>query len=101
MATVLLLRHGRTTSNADGTLAGRTAVSLDETGQNQARAAGARLGDLPLRAVVSSPLPRCQQAVALALPATPPVLDEGLIECGYGDWEGQSLKTLAKHPSWP
>ena len=28
MATVLLLRHGRTTSNADGTLAGRTAVSL-------------------------------------------------------------------------
>jgi probable phosphomutase (TIGR03848 family) len=100
LATVLLLRHGRTTSNAAGTLAGRSAVGLDETGQNQARAAGDRLRDLPLRAVVSSPLLRCRQTVELALPAATPVLDEGLIECGYGDWEGQSLKKLAKDPLW-
>ena len=57
MAVVLLLRHGRTTSNADGTLAGRTPVSLDDTGVAQARTVGERLSGLPLSAVVSSPLP--------------------------------------------
>ena len=52
MATVLLLRHGRTTSNAGGVLAGRQAVDLDETGTNQAKRAGERLASLPLKAVI-------------------------------------------------
>ncbi len=30
-----------------------------------------------------------------------PVLDDGLIECGYGEWEGRPLKELAKEPLWP
>ena len=100
MATVLLLRHGRTTSNAAGTLAGRSPVELDETGANQARALGERLAGLPLTTVVSSPLHRCLQTLALALPGVEPVLEPGLVECGYGDWEGQPLKTLAKDPLW-
>jgi probable phosphomutase (TIGR03848 family) len=101
VATVLLLRHGRTASNADGTLAGRLAVALDEAGVAQARAAGERLSGLPLRAVVSSPLVRCRQTVELALPAAPEVLiEEGLAEVGYGDWEGQPLKRLARQPLW-
>src|SRR5262245_60058800 len=100
MATLLLLRHGRTTSNADGVLAGRTAVGLDETGQAQARAVGERLRDVPLAQVVSSPLNRCRQTVELALPDAEPVLEDGLTECGYGDWEGQQLKKLAKEPLW-
>jgi probable phosphomutase (TIGR03848 family) len=100
MPTLLLLRHGRTTSNAEGVLAGRTAVGLDETGQAQARALGERLRDVPLAQVVSSPLARCRQTVELALPEAQPVLEEGLTECGYGDWEGQTLKKLAKEPLW-
>ncbi|MCB0895257.1 MAG: histidine phosphatase family protein, partial [Nocardioidaceae bacterium] len=37
MATVILVRHGRTTANASGTLAGRLpGVRLDETGVAQA-----------------------------------------------------------------
>ena len=100
MATVLLLRHGRTTSNADGSLAGRSAVALDDAGVAQALAIGERLSGLPLRTVVSSPLPRCLQTVELALPAHPPVVDAGLVECGYGAWEGQPLKRLAKEPLW-
>jgi len=93
--TVLLLRHGRTTSNADGTLAGRTAVELDEAGQAQARAAGERLRGVPLRLVASSPLLRCRQTLDLALPGADVVIAEGLTECGYGEWEGASLKKLA------
>jgi probable phosphomutase (TIGR03848 family) len=100
MPTLLLLRHGRTTSNAEGVLAGRTAVGLDEAGQAQARAVGERLRDVPLAQVVSSPLFRCRQTLQLALPEAAPVLEEGLTECGYGDWEGQTLKKLAKEPLW-
>lgn len=100
MATVLLLRHGRTTSNASGTLAGRTAVELDDVGIAQATAAADRLKGVPLKAVVSSPLIRCRQTLGLALPSVAPQLDERLTECGYGDWEGKELKHLAKDPLW-
>lgn len=101
MATLLLLRHGRTTANAAGGLAGRQPVELDETGQAQAAAVGERLRALPLAAVVTSPLIRCRQTLELALPGTSPTVEDGLIECGYGDWEGQPLKKLAKDPLWP
>jgi probable phosphomutase (TIGR03848 family) len=102
MATVLLLRHGRTTTNAGGTLAGHQPIEVDEVGRAQSEAVGRRLAaaTLPLAAVVTSPLPRCRQSVALALPGVEPALDERLIECGYGDWTGQPLKKLAKHPLW-
>jgi broad specificity phosphatase PhoE len=95
VATVLLLRHGRTTANASGGLAGRQPVELDDTGRTQAGRAGERLRALPLAAVVSSPLIRCRQTLELALPDAKPVEDDGLVECGYGDWEGQPLKKLA------
>ncbi|MFI6820960.1 histidine phosphatase family protein [Micromonospora sp. NPDC050187] len=101
VATLLLLRHGRTTANADGGLAGRQPVELDETGRSQARAVGERLRALPLAAVVTSPLVRCRQTLDLALPGVAPVVEDGLIECGYGEWEGQPLKKLAKDPLWP
>ncbi|MCZ7422496.1 MULTISPECIES: histidine phosphatase family protein [unclassified Micromonospora] len=101
VATLLLLRHGRTTANADGGLAGRQPVELDETGRAQATAVGERLRQVPLTAVVTSPLIRCRQTLELALPEASPVVDDGLIECGYGSWEGQPLKKLAKEPLWP
>jgi probable phosphomutase (TIGR03848 family) len=101
VATVLLLRHGRTTANASGELAGRRPVELDDTGRVQAGRAGERLRELPIAAVVTSPLIRCRQTVELALPGLTPVVDDGLTECGYGDWEGRPLKELAKDPLWP
>ncbi|MEU8301376.1 histidine phosphatase family protein [Micromonospora sp. NPDC048909] len=101
VATLLLLRHGRTTANADGGLAGRQPVELDETGRAQAAAVGARLRGVPLAAVVSSPLIRCRQTLELALPEATPAVEDGLIECDYGSWEGQPLKKLAKEPLWP
>jgi probable phosphomutase (TIGR03848 family) len=100
VATLLLLRHGRTTANADGGLAGRQPVELDDTGRAQASAVGERLSGLPLAAVVTSPLIRCRQTLELALPQAVPVVEDGLIECGYGTWEGQPLKKLAKEPLW-
>jgi len=100
VATVLLLRHGRTTANASGELAGRRPVDLDDAGVSQAERAGERLRQIPLKTVVSSPLLRCRRTVELALPDAEIVEDDGLTECGYGDWEGKQLKDLAKEPLW-
>ncbi len=109
MATLLLVRHGRTTANASGVLAGWTpGIGLDDVGRAQATALGARLGLLPLAAVVTSPLQRCHETLAAALAARPPkapsppdpVDDADLGECGYGDWTGRPLAELAKLPLW-
>ena len=105
MATVILVRHGRTTANTSGVLAGRTAgVRLDDLGEQQAATAGDRLAGLPLRAVVTSPLERCRQTAAHVArkQATPLKVarEKGLSEVDYGEWTGQALKDLAKEPLW-
>jgi probable phosphomutase (TIGR03848 family) len=105
MATVIMVRHGRTTANASGVLAGRAAgVSLDDVGRTQAQAAAERLAVVPLVEVVSSPLERCKQtaaAIATAQDGTPRRSTErGITECDYGEWQGQSLRTLVKDPLW-
>jgi probable phosphomutase (TIGR03848 family) len=102
VATLILLRHGRTTSNAGGTLAGHQPTELDESGRAQALAVGQRLSaaKVPLAAVVTSPLIRCRQTVELALPDVVPEVEPRLVECGYGDWEGEPLRKLARQPLW-
>ncbi len=105
MATVILARHGRTTANASGVLAGRSkGVHLDALGVEQAEAAGERLSVLPLAAVVTSPLERTREtATAIAAAQSngmKPVTERGLLECDYGSWTGRDLKTLAKQELW-
>jgi probable phosphomutase (TIGR03848 family) len=105
MATVILVRHGRTTANASGMLAGRTpGVLLDETGEGQARRTAERLAVVPLVAAVTSPLERCRQTAKAILAEQPKGLrlatDRGLTECDYGEWQGRPLKELAKEKLW-
>ncbi|MGY1802322.1 histidine phosphatase family protein [Blastococcus sp. SYSU D00922] len=103
MTTVILLRHGRTTANTGGVLAGWTpGVQLDETGAAQVAAVGERLAKVPLAAVVSSPLDRClQTAAAIAAGRDLEVRkDDRLGEARYGDWTGRAIKELAKEPLW-
>lgn len=104
MATVLLVRHGRTTANADGVLAGWTpGVHLDEAGREQATRLGERLAAVPLTAVVTSPLERTVETADLMTAGREGItrhVDDRVGECRYGDWTGQSLKVLAKDPLW-
>jgi len=107
MATVILARHGRTTANATGVLAGRTkGVHLDERGIEQARSAGERLAGLPLATLVTSPLERCRETsreiVRKQAQQPRPTVhnDRGLLECDYGAWTGRALKDLAKEKMW-
>lgn len=109
MPTVLLVRHGRTAANANGTLAGWTpGIGLDDTGRVQARALAERLATVPLAALVTSPLQRCQETAAELLavrdakgsPRLAPVVDDRLGEARYGDWTGRPLRELVKEPLW-
>jgi probable phosphomutase (TIGR03848 family) len=105
MATVLLVRHGRTDANVRGVLAGRTpGVLLDDVGHGQAARTAERLAVVPLAAIVTSPLERCRQTsdALLARQDGAPTLtvDDALTECGYGDWQGRSLADLAREPLW-
>ncbi len=102
--TCLLIRHGRTSSNASGTLAGWTeGVGLDEVGRRQVADLAGRLRGLPVRALVSSPLQRCIETAQIVVEAMVDVMvqtDERLGECRYGAWTGGSLNDLALEPLW-
>lgn len=105
MPTLLLVRHGRTAANAGGVLAGRSeGIHLDDVGREQAVAAGARMGGLPISALVTSPLERTVETAEVlgdTWDLRPDVVpDERFVECGYGSWTGRKLKDLAKEPLW-
>ncbi|MCW2737234.1 MAG: hypothetical protein JWN97_1878 [Nocardioides sp.] len=102
---MILVRHGRSTANATGVLAGRLpGVHLDDTGVSQAAAVGERLAGVRLAAAVTSPLERCRETCreitrpqAQTLRAT---TDKQLSECDYGEWQGRPLRELAKEKLW-
>jgi probable phosphomutase (TIGR03848 family) len=103
VTTVILMRHGRSTANTAGVLAGWTpGVQLDDTGTGQVQTVGQRLAAVPLAAVVSSPLERCRQTAAAVLAGRDLELqvDDRLGEARYGDWTGRPIKELVKEPLW-
>ncbi len=104
MATVLLVRHGRTTSNTAGVLAGWTpGVGLDDTGERQVSDVRKRLEQLPIVRIVSSPLQRCQETAAAVGAGVPDIAvetDERLGECRYGAWTGRKISELVKDDLW-
>jgi probable phosphomutase (TIGR03848 family) len=103
VATVILLRHARSTANGSGVLAGRSpGVGLDAPGTEQAAALVDRLAKLPLAAVVTSPLQRCRDTLAplLAERKLAATVDDRLAEVDYGSWTGRELRELVKEPLW-
>lgn len=101
MAIVLLLRHGHSTANAEGVLAGWTdGVGLTDAGREQAARVAERLAGIPVARVVSSPLQRCLETADLALAGHEVVADERLGECHYGAWTGLTLAEAAKDELW-
>jgi probable phosphomutase (TIGR03848 family) len=103
MATVILVRHGRSTANAAGVLAGCSpGVGLDDHGREQAAATAERLRGVPVVELVVSPLQRCQETVLpfAEMTGLEPVIDEGLVEVDYGKWQGQAIKDLLEEPLW-
>lgn len=98
MSIVILVRHGRSTANAEGILAGRAdGVDLDEHGRAQAAGLAEVLVDVAH--AYTSPIARCRQTAELAgFPSA--VVVDGLSECDYGHWTGGKLADLAKEGLW-
>jgi probable phosphomutase (TIGR03848 family) len=104
MTLVLIVRHGLTSSTGKALTGWMPGISLDDRGQAQAAAVAARLAQIPLAAIVSSPLERCVQTATVIAAGQPDdaqvQTEDRLGECKYGDWTGQPLRKLAKDPLW-
>lgn len=100
---LLVIRHGRSTANTSGVLAGRDqGVHLDDHGRQQAEALVERLKDVEITRIIGSPMTRCKEtAEALVISRRLKYeVDERLNEVEYGDWSGRSLSDVAKDPLW-
>jgi len=92
-AVIALVRHGQSTTNAEGLLVGRSDPHLTELGERQAKALAPWLKDV--KEVWVSPLTRAYETAILAMPGRPTFVKESFIELDYGALEGQSAATMA------
>jgi broad specificity phosphatase PhoE len=90
---IAFVRHGQSTTNAEGLLVGRGDPHLTELGERQARALAPWLTDV--REVWVSPLARARETAALAMPDRPIIVKHSFIELDYGTLEGQSAALMA------
>jgi probable phosphoglycerate mutase len=103
MPLLLLIRHGENEYVKTGRMAGRLpGIHLNQRGQDQARALGEALKDVPIKAIYSSPLERAMEtaepiASARKLNIIP---ESGLLESDIGKWQGKSLKVLRLTKIW-
>jgi probable phosphoglycerate mutase len=98
---LLLVRHGETAFTAERRYSGRGDVPLTERGLAQADAVARRLAAIgrPIDAVVTSPLERCVRTAEIVAAGAPIVVDQDLIECDFGDWEGLTFADVRSR--WP
>ena len=92
--TVILLRHGLDGEHGAIPLAGARRGGPGRQGLAQARSVVDRIGDLPVRALITSPLLRCQRTVEPLADrlGLQPVLEDRLAEVDYGDWTGRQAR---------
>jgi broad specificity phosphatase PhoE len=102
MTLFVLLRHGQTEWNRQERFRGRADLALDETGTEQAKAAGRRIAaQYHPDAIYVSPLKRAMQTAAIVgefagLPVRP---HQGLLDIDFGLWQGMSIAEA--HDRWP
>lgn len=98
---IVLLRHGRTASNAAGIWQGQLDVPLDEVGVVEAGRAARVLRVLPPVRVVSSDLSRAvATAAAVAVESALEVeTDSAFRELDAGLWQGRSAEEIEQR--WP
>jgi broad specificity phosphatase PhoE len=90
MTHLFLIRHARSTWNAEGRMQGQADPPLDEAGREQARALVAQLQPETFHAIYSSPLARAREtAEIIAAPRGLAIrFDDRLKERHLGEWTG-------------
>jgi broad specificity phosphatase PhoE len=92
MTLLYLIRHARSTWNAEGRMQGRADPPLDEVGRAQAQALAEHLKGEPIQVVYSSPMARARETAEILVAihsACPPLkFDDRLMERHLGEWTG-------------
>lgn len=97
MNDIILIRHGQTNANKNFIVQGRMDNPLNEFGREQAFETGEyfRRNNYTFDMVISSPLKRAFKTAELVnkgmLIKRPIVLDKGLIERNFGDYDGKAI----------
>jgi broad specificity phosphatase PhoE len=89
---IILIRHGQTTTNAQGLLVGRSDPALTELGERQARALRPLLSQV--KEVWVSPLQRARATASIALPDANQDVRDAFIEVDYGELDGSPLSVV-------
>lgn len=98
---VYLVRHGETAWTISGQHTGTTDIPLTPQGEQDAKALGERLRDLPFAAVLSSPRSRAKRTGELAGFGSAIQFENDLVEWNYGDYEGLTTPQIKeKRPDW-
>jgi probable phosphoglycerate mutase len=99
-AELWIVRHGETEWSASGRHTSTTEVDLTATGEEAARAVGARLAAATFDLVLTSPRVRARRTAELAGFADA-VVEPDLAEWAYGDYEGVTTPTIRETvPGW-
>ena len=99
---LLLVRHGETDWNRQGSFQGQIDIPLNPHGLAQAEAARAFLAPIPLQRAYSSDMARPLRTAEVILgshPGVPLTTTRGLREIGHGLWEGRLESEIAA--GWP
>lgn len=84
-----IIRHGVTQANVAGWVSSRSETPLTPEGVQQAQQAGKVVAGLGLKRLFCSPMGRARAtAEALGL-GLEPLVDEGVLEVNFGDYEGK------------
>lgn len=100
-ARLYFLRHGQTTSNADGNrYAGSSDVPLTQTGIEQAKQGAEHIRDLKFDMVYCSAMSRALETAKLVLDGRDQAIvpDPRLNEMSYGSWEGKTHAEILAEP---
>lgn len=102
MTFLLLIRHALADAPGDRLYGTTPGIHLSEQGKEQTVRLAARLSDVKLAGVYSSPFERClETAEALAAGRG---LDVGILpdlgEVDYGEWTGRTFKALRRTALW-
>lgn len=93
---IYLVRHGETAWTITRQHTGRTDIPLTEAGEHDAQALGARLKDLRVSLVLTSPLQRARRTAELAGFGDRADIDPDLQEWDYGAYEGRRTNDIRK-----
>jgi probable phosphoglycerate mutase len=102
--TLLLIRHGQTTWNAEGLLPGKLpGIRLNDIGRQQVAKLAEALSDFPISAIISSPLERARETAEIIAQTRGLCIqfEPNLMDTDVGRWAGKNYNELNKSdPDW-